>query len=111
MTQNPKPIQPDPKPAHINRRAQRKRKKDKKRRELRIIKHRKAKGLCENCGKRAPLVDQDGVFDFTTCGQLRHKKSDGSGGELTEENTDWWCYDCHHAEDHSPQWSRKGVGI
>ncbi len=56
---------------------------------------------CEECGRFAPVLDWDGVFDVFTCGHVSHKKSRGAGGGDTLENSMWKCYECHIGLEHT----------
>ena len=61
---------------------------------------------CSVCGRHAPLLDRDGVFDVFTCGHMSHVKSTGSGGDDTVENITWKCFKCHCVFEHGPKWSK-----
>ena len=67
-----------------------------------------AGGICSRCGAYAPLTDENGQFDVFSCGHVAHRKSRGSGGDDTIENTDWLCPTCHLEGDHGPRWSGRG---
>lgn len=55
-------------------------------------------GRCQVCGRWLPMMDS-GVFNIFTCAHLSHKKSRGSGGNDTPENTEILCFE-HHMEKH-----------
>ena len=55
---------------------------------------------CQKCGRHAPLLDPEGVFDVFTCGHVKHIKSRGAGGEDTWSNIGWQCYRCHIEDEH-----------
>jgi hypothetical protein len=62
-------------------------------------------GICQMCGRYAPLNDQYGAFNVYTCGHVHHIKRVGSGGGDDLFNTIWTCFDCHSKE-HGPKWSK-----
>ena len=51
---------------------------------------------CANCGKWVILEEA----------HLHHKKTKGSGGDDTAENTEILCWYCHMVDEHGPRWSK-----
>ena len=68
--------------------------------------HEKYSGRCVECGRYAPLLDADGVFDVFGCGHVAHLKSVGSGGHDILSNVVWKCPDCHLGKEHGPKWTK-----
>jgi len=66
----------------------------------------RAKGKCESCQKPV-LWSDNGNWDRFTCSHLSHTKSEGSGGDTTEENCKIECWNCHNNIKHGPQWGMK----
>ena len=62
--------------------------------------HDRARGMCEQCGLPAPLLD-DGKFNLYTCGHVSHRKSRGAFGGDTLDNAEWKCYWCHIVVEHN----------
>ncbi len=61
----------------------------------------RAQRHCETCGRYVPL--EGTVFEAA---HLSHKKSVGSGGEDSADNTKIECYQCHIVDKHGPRWSK-----
>ena len=55
-------------------------------------------GQCQVCGKWLPMMLVAYLILFT-CAHLSHKKSRGSGGDDTPENTEILCFE-HHMKKH-----------
>lgn len=63
------------------------------------------KGICQECGAFAQLLEKTGKFNKWTCGHMAHIKSEGAGGEDVPENMKWKCPTCHLGVEHAPQFS------
>ena len=67
---------------------------------FRLSLYLREQGLCQGCGKYAPLTIDD-RFNPYLCGHVSHIKSRGAGGADIMSNVKWHCFDCHRKhEDH-----------
>ena len=62
--------------------------------------YERARGMCDECGLPAPLLD-DGRFNVFTCGHVAHIRSRGAGGGDTLDNVKWKCWECHLVLEHT----------
>ena len=70
--------------------------------------HKRANGLCQTCGRNAPLMvgvgATSGYFDEYLCGHVSHERH-GSNKEDTMDAVIWQCFPCHNTRN-ALQWSK-----
>jgi len=84
--------------------------KGKKRTEFRKRVFKEKGPFCYKCKQYAPLYVEDysGGMAYIKgeCGEVRHRKSVGSGGPDILDNVDWSCFQCHEIDEHGPQFGK-----